>query len=225
MNTELQNFVSKARERQMGDEEIRQKLVTSGWPEADVTTALNGTDDLLVPVPPSGSSEALKSAGHPISVVENLTPRGFEYKIFSVSLILALLAIVIIANLMFSGGDKWASAAFPLTMLIVTGPIATFLFLRLHRAEQTIPALKHDASRRKVLQAIQLITFLALIGHTIVLLYLIISGQYSNSMSLNYSGSTASKPNLIGDIIRWLVTVVVAGGTFLYYWRDEHKNG
>ncbi|MDL2342226.1 MAG: DUF5671 domain-containing protein [Patescibacteria group bacterium] len=224
MKSEIQNFVDLARERGWNDERISTKLTQAGWEQASIASAL---EELVVPKPPTDASavtasEALignipHNPSAPISVVSNLTTRGFEYKIFSVSLTLLLFSIIFLANVLIGGDETSSIAAFPLTVLIVTGPIALLMFRRLHAAELATPSLRADASRRQVVQGIQLVTFLAVIIHTVVLLYLVISGHYVNKPAY---GST---PNVFADSLRWLITLIVAGGTFYYYWSDERR--
>jgi hypothetical protein len=232
MSQQLTEFIQQARAKGLGDTVVRARLVAAGWPGADVDAALTGPDQrdeldgLVVPAPPAVSAQepgagvsataAATGQNAPISVVENLTARGFEYKLFSVSLVLSLAALLLIANFMISGNGDWNASAFPVTMLVVTGPIALLLFIRLHHAELMQPALKHDASRRKVLQAIQLVTFLTVVGHTIILLYLLLSGYYNSTDN--------GHPSFASGVLRWVVTLLLAGGTFWYYWRDEHRH-
>ena len=221
MHSDLETFIAKARDKHLTDDEIKQKLLSAGWAAQEVEHALGG-DDLVVPWPPSNHGNGTQTGAHAqLAVVENLSPRGFEYKIFSVSLVLALYALIAVADSFMDGSfDSWVT--FPLTILIVTGPIALGFFLRLHRAEQRSAELHNDPSRRKVVQAIQLVTFLGVVIHTVIMLYLIISGHYTAG-STAYDYYAPDKPHLVGDILRWLVTIVLAGGTFLYYWRDDHR--
>lgn len=205
-----------------------------GWEAGDIAAAF-GADDLDPPPPPPRhhglEREHDHEHDHPIAVVENLTTRGFEYKIFLVLLLVSIIGLISLANIMLSSYVSWEAAAFPVTMLIVAAPVAVFMFLRLRRAELAQPRLRKDPSRRRIIQAIQLLTFLGVIIHTIILLYMIISGNYTESTSvytdtsMYYYGNDyeVNSPNIVKDVVRWLVTVVVAGGTFLYYWRDEHR--
>jgi hypothetical protein len=237
MDTQVREFIEKARAHGLSDDEIKQKMAIAGWQVRDIADAFDQGD--LVPPPPPPPHHALgreheheHEREHPIAVVENLTPRGFEYKIFLVLLLVAIIGLISLANLMLSSYTTWEAAAFPVTMLIVCAPAAAFMFLRLRRTELAQPRLRKDPSRRRIIQAIQLLTFLAVIVHTIILLYMLISGHYASSPEALYRDSSAyyygddyqsEGPNLLKDIVRWLVTLVVAGGTFLYYWRDEHR--
>jgi hypothetical protein len=230
MDTQVREFIEKARAHGLSDDEIKQKMAIAGWQVRDIADAF-GQDDLVPPPPPphhglGHEHEHEHERDHPIAVVENLTPRGFEYKIFLVLLLVSLIGLISLANIMLSSNVSWEAAAFPVTMLIVCAPVAVFMFLRLRRTELAQPRLRKDPSRRRIIQAIQLLTFLGVIIHTIILLYMIISGNYTSSTpaySDYYDDYNIEGPNLLKDILRWVVTVVLAGGTFLYYWRDEHR--
>jgi len=221
MNSDLKEFIEKARYRHWPDEEIKNKLVNSGWDEGEVQRALGGEDDLVVPAPSHQEHNSIsESQRHePIAVAEIFTPRGFEYKIFSVALVVAIFALIYMADTFLYSQDDMSAAAFPLTLLLVTGPLALFMFFRLKHAEEAEPKIRKDPSRRKAIQGIQLVAFLAVLIHTIMLLYMVLSGHYTGGSSYSYDDDT----NFVTDFLSWIVTMVVAGGTFLYYWRDEHR--
>lgn len=221
MNNELRNFVDRARAKGWSDDTIREKLMAAGWAESEVSNVIQG--DLVVPKPPASANQIPSGPAAPMAVVENLTPRGFEYKIFSVALTVSVYALLLMANFMISGSEG-GETAFPLTLLIVTGPIAIYMFKRLKTVEARQPEIRHDPSRRKSIQAILLTSFLGVVGHTVFLIYMIISGHYSSTTPDSYGSYSGNGPNLGADILRWLVTVIVAGSVFLYYWRDEHRD-
>lgn len=54
MSAELQEFINKARKKQLGDDAIKDKLLAAGWQESAVAAALSssGSDELAVPLPP-----------------------------------------------------------------------------------------------------------------------------------------------------------------------------
>lgn len=234
---ELQEFIQKAREQNMGDEEIRHKLITAGWDADDVNRALHrGVDGLEVPAPPPSHghhphqheqqpvAQPAHHAHQPMAVVENLSPRGFEYQIFALSFLASIGALSWLFNALIYEIED--GKAFPLTTLIVTAPIALFMFLRFQRAEKVDPDIVKDPSRRKSVQFIQFVTFLWLVIHTISFVYMFVSGSYSADTSSSYSTSryyADDGPSIFKNTLSWLITILVAGGTFTYYWVQEHK--
>lgn len=214
MNPELHEFIEKSRHHHKTDDEIRQNLVAAGWDEHQVVQALQGGEDIAVPAPPTNqlknhSDISQPSSTHaPISVVENLSPRGFEYNIMFITLWLTAIAAVIMINI-FLYGEGLESAKFPLTILIVSLPVFGFMFYRLKQAETAEPRLLFDPSRRKSVQSTQRTAFIILLIQTIFTLYAFIEG--------------ADEVESGKIVVSWLLSVVVFGGIFAYYWKNTPR--
>lgn len=58
MNQELQDYIKKAKENGLGDEQIKQELLKAGWQEQDINLALSESRSFQVPNPESYSEEA-----------------------------------------------------------------------------------------------------------------------------------------------------------------------
>src|SRR5581483_1307507 len=164
-NSELDSFIKKAKAKNLSDEDIKQRLLASGWGENDINAAL-ADDDLVVPLPPTANNPLHKQQA-PIAVVQNLSVRGFEYSIMFISLWASAFSIIWLAityvNDLFSKasgdyvyGSSNSGSAFMITLLLVTFPIFAYMFLRLKRIELTEPDVKSDPSRRKLTQLTQL---------------------------------------------------------------------
>jgi len=224
MNQEIADYVKKARDGGASDEEIRKNLVLFKWPTESVDAVLKANLDL--PVPPSPSHVTSASAGSPapIPVVRNMTTRGLEYFIMFIALWITATSFAwLVHNLVnqaFSSGsqsypDNLTSLATP--ALLVAVPIYSWLFLRLKKAEQNEPSLRTDPSRRHAIQLTLVVTFIIGIADVIAYLYSLLSGIGASSLV----GSTSS--NGFADFLHMLVTLAVAGGIFVYYWRDIHQ--
>lgn len=231
---EISEYIAKSREHNISDDEIKQRLLDAGWTEQAVYEALGYKEQLEVPVPPPTPHDNIGHHPHPhtpagdhaphqpLAVVENLSPRGFEFKIYAVSLLASLISIIVLVNSAIYGES--GAVPFPVTVLLVTGPLTLYLFGRLRKAERADPKVYTDASRRKSVQAIQLITFLIVIIHTISFLYGFISGSYGDSSTSSYSDySYDSDKSALKDTLSWLVSVIISGLIFVYYWQQEHK--
>lgn len=235
---ELHNFVQQARQRGLHNQEVKELLLEAGWSHSDVVTALYG-DGLHVPKPlhpqvampqnpgavpanvPSGQSN------QPLSVVQTVSTRGFEYAImffglvasaFSLGLILqTFIAQQFAEPLTATGYDYYDDSSqgvytFGVTVLLVTLPIFIVLFLRLKKAELATPDLKKDASRRRMSHLTQFVTFLFGIGYIVYFVYALINGVAED-------GTTG---NVAEAFWQTLTTVVIAGSIFGYLWHDEH---
>ena len=212
----------------MQNEDIRSTLLAAGWEDSHVAAALG--DELIVPAPPKRSDSIVSSefhshsSTHPIAVVQNLSVRGFEYSIMFLTLwagafSLMWLAISFVNDLFdkasgsYSYGVGNTTNAFIITVLLVTFPIFAYMFLRLKRVEHNDPGLKLDPSRRKLTQMTQLVSFIVAISFTIYFIYSIITPE----------SSSAGADSIVKRLLQTLVALVVAGGIFLYYWREDRR--
>lgn len=228
MANQLDAFVAKAREKGLNDDQIREKLQNAGWQQASIDDAL---DDLAVPVPdelvppvPSTQAPQAGSIDRPISVVNNLSVRGFEYSIMFLSLLISASSTAVIsqifindlfdkANGLYEYGGVNEMAAFMITLLLVAFPIFAFLFLRLKKAELADPSLLQDPSRRRWSQFTQLVTFLVSIGYIVSFIYVLITPS-----------RTGSGPDVLQQLLRTVSILVITGGVFAYYWYEDHRS-
>lgn len=226
----VEAFVKQAREKGLDDGEIRRRLSNGGWPAGDIDAAL---DDLTVPPPPNSQAGdmPLRHSDHsrqPIAVVSNLSVRGFEYMVMFITLLTTAFSVGMLAHTFidssfnkatnsYSYGEANPVSSFAITLLIVSFPIFAYMFLRLKKAEITDPSLRKDPSRRKLTQFTQLITFLFGMGYIIYFIYALITPERHSYYSVSNS------PGVLEQFLHTLVTLVIAGGIFVYYWRDEHR--
>lgn len=236
---ELHDFVQQAHQRGLHSQEIKELLIEAGWSHSDVITALYG-QGLRVPVPPNPvgtsavaattSTQQMMSPGQsnqPLSVVQTVSTRGFEYAIMFFSLLASAFSLGLIiqrfiveqfaappSNVGYDYYDDSGQGVytFGVTVLLVTLPIFIVLFLRLKKAELLTPDLKKDASRRRMSHLTQFVAFLFGIGYIVYFVYAMINGVADD-------GTT---DNLAKAFWQTLTTVVIAGSIFGYLWRDEH---
>lgn len=220
----LKEFIDKSRTKGLEDNEIRQKLLGVGWEESDVDKALG--DDLDIPLPPGKNSISGADNHHasqPISVVQNLSVRGFEYMVMFITLLASAFSIGALAHSyvddIFSKasdtyyyGQANDANTFVVTVLIVCFPIFVYLFLRLKKAELANPALRRDPSRRKLSQLTQLVAFLFGIGYVIYFIYSLLSPD-----------TYGDNPGVGQQLLHTLVTLTIAGSIFIYLWREDHR--
>ncbi len=230
--SELNEYIQKARERGIDDATIRNNLTSAGWPDADVNTALLG--DVPVPVPPHHGGHhaqthpsAMPHGGfvqhnpqQPIAVVQNLSVRGFEYSIMFITLLISAFSVGgllhALVDTMFSGNETYAysdsSGGFQtiaITLLIVSFPIFAYMFIRLKKAELRDPSIRRDPSRRKWTQFTQLACFIVGLIYAVTFVYFIIEGDDETS--------------LVKQMLHTAITLIIVGGIFAYYWREDHR--
>lgn len=207
MSSELESFISKAREKNWPDDAIRSKLLAGGWEDGQISAALG--DDLLVPTPPSGGfHQASSDSAAPLSKTEETVKiKIFDYNMMFVTLWIAAISTFVMINALLFGTEG-SLFKFPLTALIVSAPVFLVLFTRVRKLEVQDPQIKHVAARLHLIQATQNLAFIIILLHSIFALYQVISGS-----------KTAFQ-----QVISWLATLIIFGSIFIYYWSDTHKS-
>lgn len=162
---------------------------------------------------PTPSTLVAGQSVNPMPVVKVLSPRGVEYVFLSIALYFAAGGLISTLITFINGPVDFTSLSSSVSVLIVSLPIFSWLFLRLKKAELLDANLALDASKRRSTQLIQIIAFLTcfltLIGF-IAMIFSKLGGDYTSSIL-----------KLSLDV---LVILLVAGGILFYYWRDEHKS-
>lgn len=229
-NQELDNFIKESRSQGMQDQEIISQLVGAGWRESDIKHILGHGSGPQIPTPPSNYDEHSHHHNNsltqnqpntqPIAVVQMLSTHGMEYSIMFVSLLASAVSLGAVLHSLvgtfFLDNDNLdvvynsGFQSFFATALVFFLPVFVYLFIRLKKMEQKDPQIKADPSRRKWMQFTQLITFLVGAGYIISFLYTIFNGETES---------------IAKHIINALISVMIAGSIFIYYWRDEHKIG
>lgn len=198
MAAEITNYIAKAREKNLSDEQIKNQLIAAGWPTEQVTAALMQTQD--VPVPPP-----------PVPHVGMWT--GFLYILFFISLYVLATSI---------GGilHTWVDKAFPspnnnssfftfdtasvvrgyIAAIIVSYPLFTLLAIILKKQLIKQAAVKNLRSRKLLIYITLIGTFLIMLGNVISAIYDFLSGTVT------------------GNAIRHLlITLLIAGSIFIYF--------
>ncbi|MCA9332500.1 hypothetical protein KDA00_01360 [Candidatus Saccharibacteria bacterium] len=231
MSGDLDEFLEKAKKKGLSEDQIRVKLSGAGWSNEEIDEAL---DDLIAPPPPKNSNKKESNQlvekhsdsmqhDRPVAVVANLSIRGFEYAIMFISLLASAFAVGALAHkaiydmfaktssgYSYGGTDNFS--AFLVTILLVCFPIFAYMFIRLKKAEIDDPTLRKDPSRRKWVQFTELVTFIVGIGYIIWFVYSLITPDGSSEDTAQY-------------FLHMLVTIIIAGGIFIYLWRDDRKKG
>jgi Domain of unknown function (DUF5671) len=228
----LEQFVATAKEKGLSTTEIRELLASNGWSASDTAQAVYG-EWAMVPTPDHPVLRANAgvlphgATNEPISVVQNLSTRGFEYSIMFVSLLATAFSIgailhAFVGNLFAeqtTTSDPYYSSSsdgiysFAATVLLVTLPIFVVLFLRLKKAELADPSLKKDPSRKRMSHFTQFLAFLVGIGYIVAFFYGLINGTAADG---------GGGPGVGESFLQMLITLIIAGSIFGYLWKDEH---
>lgn len=220
----LSDYIAAAREKGHSDDQIKHDLIAAGWDKKMVSAVLTVDGDLPVPPPPPENDP-----NSPRPVVQNLSTRGLEFIIMFIALGVAAVALGSLlhssVNTLFGSNESilgsGGSVPFAASALVVSFPVLAYLFLRLQKAELANPSLRLDASRKRAIQITLVVTFLVGLSNVIYFVYSLMSG--GNNDSYNTFGSSAAN-SLLGNFVHLVITLAIAGGIFVYYWRDEHQD-
>lgn len=222
---DVENYIAGARKNGLDDESIKESLISSGWPSEIVSKAFGEEKATLSPPPYMGVE------GHtlPVAVVQTLSTRGLEYHIMFSALFISSIATGLLLNYAITkfiasstaDADWWGlTFNYMVSALIVSTPIFFWLFARLKKAESSDSSLRSDPARKSSIQSVLKISFVIGIIHVITYVYALISMlTHSNN---EFVGSTGG--NILEITLRLIVTLVIAGGIFWYYWSEEHRS-
>jgi hypothetical protein len=233
---DIKQYIQNAREKGLDDGEIKTRLLDTGWDAHEVYQALEEDPELVPPRPEMTKSDkvyteekaldsAPKSEGQTKSVnvlSGGFSAKGFEYIIFFITLgIVALSLAAMMHNLvdLLVQTEKYSfyreTLSFSVAALVVVLPIFLFLLLKLKKDELKHPSIKLDPSRRRAIQLLMLITFLIGVIKLVAFVYNILG-----TAEPSYYGR---ETNILAELLHALVTIGVAGGIFIYYWKEQSR--
>lgn len=158
-------------------------------------------------------AQAPSSTGvNPMPVVKVLSPRGVEYVFLIICLFVAAISLASLLIAIVNSQYGFSVLSLPVSGLVVSVPLFSWLFLRLKKAELMDTTARLDASKRRSTQFTQIATFLVCFFTLIGLVTVIL-----DKIGGNFTGS------IVKPILDVLVIEIVSGGILFYYWRDEHR--
>ena len=111
---------------------------------------------------------------NPMPVVKVLSPRGVEYVFLIICLFVAAISLASLLIAIVNSQYGFSVLSLPVSGLVVSVPLFSWLFLRLKKAELMDTSARLDASKRRSTQFTQIATFLVcfftLIGLVTVIL-------------------------------------------------------
>ena len=122
-------------------------------------------------------------------------------------------SLIWLFDALIMGSASFMTLSYPISALIISLPVFAWLYLRLRKAELADSSLRFEPSKRRFSQITQFVAFLTCFFNVITLVYTLVN-KIGGDVSMGDLGKTAGTT---------AVTLVIAGGILLYYWRDEHK--
>ena len=203
-NNVLDDFVKQAKDQNFSNDEIKSKLLESGWPENDINKALEiPTPSLLIaPKPPQKQGSSMWDA--------------FEHIIMFISLYVTATSVALIlhyyvdkflpgVNNPYSIGsysDTYGTVVLSgyYSALIVASPVFALLFLRITKKTKTNPETRNLDSRKKLIYATLILTFIIVLCNLSSIIFSLLQGNVT--------------PNFV---LHFLVTTSISGVIFIYY--------
>lgn len=199
MPNSIDLYIKEAREKHLGDQEIKESLIHAGWSTDEVVKAL-ASEPKDLPVPPPAPRIGMWT--------------GFLYILFFISLCTVATAMGFLYHL-------WVDKFFPnpdlqssfnyfirsedlirsyIASLIVAWPIFAYLAYLLNKHLRISPQVRNLRIRKILIYITLVVTFLIFFGNLIKSLYDFLGGSITQ--------------NSLGHLV---VTLVISGGIFGYY--------
>lgn len=232
MAAELTDYITKAREKHFSDEEIQNKLVTSGWPKEQVSVALSQKNELPAPPPPpiNGHADVLYLLFFISLYILAFSIGGIFYlwidKVTATAQTLASVPTTDTGiNPCFYGTGEFGplcslSPISPFNLatdvaslargyiaaIIVSYPIFVILTIVLKKQLAKQPLLKNLRTRKILIYITVIISFLIMISTVIAAWYNFLAGS------------------LHEDMIRHTIIILLIAGSLFSYFLSEVKN-
>lgn len=212
-DSSLISYIQERRSQKIPDKSILNSLLKAGWDGREVKEALKQGP----PAPPPPKKVSTIPQKH--SMWDT-----FEHALLFISMYVLVISIQLAINIFI---DKWIPGFNPdsvytdsyasemqksimrvlIANILVTYPLFSFLFLRLKGKTLENPLLRHLASRKRLIYATLIITFVICIYSVIVFLVTFLNGN----VSLNF-------------MLHFVMTLLINGGIFAYYLREVKED-
>jgi hypothetical protein len=244
MSQQLKDYIEHSKTRGVSVEQIKVALLEAGWPEKVVAQELDGQESAPAaptsiattidhvsthaqaqPVATETPTNTFATAGvtkveivpsiMPVAVERVSSPRGVEYALLFLGFWATIAGVITMGNLAIFSQFSTASAAFPLSILIILFPIFIGFFLRLRKAEIKKPALAKDPSRRRGIQVTQLVMATVIIIQSFSFVYRLIGcGGNTGVCTDRFSWRS---------LFSLLFSYLICGSVFAYLWMIERR--
>lgn len=208
MTNALTEFIAHARKKGMDHQTIRMLLLSSGWKEKDIATAL-ASETLDLPVPSPADVGSARDAFFHLLAFTTL---------YSIVISLIVLAYQFIGRTFvdpaFVGYDYYnsdtSSIRWSLAIILISFPLFVYLSRILHRESAEHPEKLSSGVRRWLTYLTLFVTACTISGDLITLLFYLLQGELT-----------------VRFILKVLAVLVLSGIPFLYYLRTmklDHKS-
>lgn len=183
MPTKIEAFIAHARTKNMDHQTIRMLLLSSGWKEKDIASALaSGTLDLPVPVPPDTGSA--KDAFFHLLTFTTLYATVISLIVLAFDYIGRLFPDAAMYNYQYADATNFSTIRWSIAVIVVSYPIFALLSRQLHREFKEEPEKLASGVRKWLTYLTLFVTACTILGDVVTLLFYLLNGELSVRFAL-----------------------------------------
>ena len=201
MASKIEPFIAHARSKGMDHQTIRMLLLSSGWKEKDIASALaSGTLEMSVPVPPDTGSA--KDAFFHLLTFTTLYSTVISLVILAFEYIGRLFPDPAMTDYQYSYAADVSGIRWSIAVIVVSYPLFVLLSRILHREFRVQPEKLASGVRKWLTYLTLFVTACTLLGDGITLLFYLLNGELSTRF-----------------LLKVFAILVLSGLPFLYYFQ------
>ncbi len=208
MSKSLAAFIAHARTKNMDHQTIRMLLLSAGWKEKDIASAL-ASETLTMPIPIPSDTGSARDAFFHLLAFTTLYATVISLVILAFTYIGRWFPDAAMTDYAYANSSDFSSIRWSIAVIVISFPMFLFLSRILHREFCTKPEKLNSGVRRWLTYLTLFVTACALIGDGITLLFTLLSGE----LTLRF-------------ILKVLAVLVLSGLPFGYYFsvlRIDHE--
>ncbi len=206
MPTKLESFIAHAHSKGMDHQTIRILLLSSGWKEKDIASAL-ASETLDMPVPSPTDTGSAKDAFFHLLVFTTLYATVISLIILAFDYIGRWFPDAALDQYAYRSADV-SSIRWAIAVIIVSFPLFALLSRTLHREFKVQPEKLASGVRKWLTYLMLFVTACTLIGDFITLLFYLLAGELS-----------------VRFLLKVFAILVLAGMPFTYYFSALRMDG
>lgn len=206
MASKIESFIAHARSKGMDHQTIRMLLLSSGWKEKDIASALaSGTLDMAVPVPPDTGSA--KDAFFHLLTFTTLYSTVISLIVLAFDYIGRWFPDAAMRDYQYVSQD-FSGIRWSIAVIVVSFPLFTLLSRVLHREFKLQPEKLTSGVRKWLTYLTLFVTACTLLGDVITLLFYLLNGEMTTRF-----------------LLKVVAIFVLSGLPFWYYFQALRMDG
>ena len=212
MTSSLHAFIAHARSKNMDHQTIRMLLLSAGWKEKDIASAL-ASETLTMSIPLPSDTGSARDAFFHLLAFTTLYATVISLVILAFTYIGRWFPDSAMTDYAYANTSDFSAIRWSIAVIVISFPMFLFLSRILHREFLSKPEKLNSGVRRWLTYLTLFVTACALIGDGITLLFTLLSGE----LTLRF-------------VLKVLAVLILSGLPFGYYFsvlrieHDQYKN-